>query len=355
MARPFLVTGRGLDPYENLALEEALMEAVEPGEAILYLWQNEHTVVIGKNQNAWKECRVEELERSGGHLARRSSGGGAVYHDRGNLNFSFVACDDDFDVERHIGIVCRAVRSFGIDARVNGRNDLTAEGAKFSGHAFCNRGIRHVHHGTLMVDVDFASLARYLVPDAKKLAAKGVSSVRARVENLSALSPDITVETLSRALEHAFAEEHGVPVETFPARRIDEAALASHRNRLASWDWRLGASAPFSHRFSERWAWGGLDIELRAERGIVQDARLFSDAMDAEYVEEMARAMRGCPFGRESLVDRARSLPARDALQETMRDDFAELLDAQFSGRREHAASNEASELTERHGARTAD
>lgn len=331
MARPRIVRSTGFDPYENLALEEALMEAVEPGEAVLYLWQNEHTVVIGKNQNAWKECRVEELERDGGRLARRTSGGGAVYHDLGNLNFSFVACDGDFDVARNMAVVCRAVRSFGVDAQVSGRNDLVAGGAKFSGNAFCNKGGRHVHHGTLMVDVDFADLSRYLVPDAKKLAAKGVDSVRARVENLSALCPDITVETLGEALEAAFAEEHGAPALPFPAERIGREDLEEKRRRLASWEWRLGASAPFSHRFSERWAWGGLDVELRVEHGTVREARLYSDAMDAEYVETLARALEGCPFGRESLSSRIASAQADGDLRAEMRESLRALLDGQFA------------------------
>lgn len=331
MARPFLVRSESFDPYENLALEEVLMEAAKPGEAILYLWQNEHTVVIGKNQNAWKECRVEDLEKDGGLLARRTSGGGAVYHDRGNLNFSFVACDGDFDVARHMAIVCRAVRRFGVDAQASGRNDITAEGAKFSGNAFCNRGTKHVHHGTLMVDVEFADLSRYLVPDAKKLAAKGVESVRARVENLSALCPDITVESLAEALEKAFCEEHGEPAVPFPAERINPGALEACRSRLASWDWRLGATAPFSHRFSERWAWGGLDVELLVKRGIVQKARFYSDAMDAEYVEELASGLEGCPFGRETLTLRAASIEARNELQEQMRESLAKLLDEQFA------------------------
>ncbi|MBP9987982.1 MAG: lipoate--protein ligase, partial [Ruminococcus sp.] len=140
------------NPYHNLALEEALLKSVKPEECILYLWQNRQTVVIGRNQNALAECKVQKLEADGGFLARRLSGGGAVFHDLGNLNFTFLACADWFSKEIQTDIIIDAIRSLGIDAEKNGRNDLTVNGQKFSGHAYYKTKDKCYHHGTIMLD-----------------------------------------------------------------------------------------------------------------------------------------------------------------------------------------------------------
>ena len=180
------------NPYLNLAVEEYLLETVKPNQLILYLWQNERTVVIGKNQNAWKECRFQELEADGGHLARRLSGGGAVFHDLGNLNFTFLMPSSDYDLSKQMSVILEAVRSLGIDAQKSGRNDVTVDGKKFSGNAFCQKGTNSYHHGTLMLRVDTQKVARYLNVSEKKLRSKGVSSVTSRVCNLCDFIPDLS-------------------------------------------------------------------------------------------------------------------------------------------------------------------
>ena len=192
------------DPFLNLAMEQHLLETVASGCCLLYLWQNENTVVIGKNQNPWAECRASLLEEEGGHLARRLSGGGAVFHDLGNLNFTFLVPTTDYDLQKQQRVLLEACRSFGIPAELSGRNDLTADGRKFSGNAFYHNGPRSYHHGTLLVDVDGAKLQRYLTPTKAKLETKGVPSVRSRVVNLKELCPTIPIDSLKRALVAAF-------------------------------------------------------------------------------------------------------------------------------------------------------
>ena len=168
-----ILTTHCTDPHKNLALEEVLLTTLPEDQAVLYLWQNRHTVVIGAGQNACAECRVGLLESEGGTLARRSSGGGAVYHDMGNLNFSFLVPRADYDVARQLKVILEAVRALGVEAEPSGRNDLTAGGRKFSGNAFRILKDGALHHGTLLVNVDMGLIGRYLNVSKDKLRAKG--------------------------------------------------------------------------------------------------------------------------------------------------------------------------------------
>jgi len=201
------VEGTKTSPYENLALEEYLLFQCLEEECILFLWQNEKTVVIGKNQNAWKECFVSRLEEDGVNLVRRISGGGAVYHDLGNLNFTFITRSNHFEVERQMRVIVNAIRNMGICADCSGRNDVLVDGKKISGNAYCRQGEFCYHHGTIMIDVDVWKLSRYLNVPEDKLKSKGVDSVRSRVGNLKDFLPEITIREVKDQILNAFQEE----------------------------------------------------------------------------------------------------------------------------------------------------
>ena len=295
------------DPFRNLAVEQHLLETVGSGCCLLYLWQNRNTVVIGKNQNPWRECRVSLLEQEGGHLARRLSGGGAVFHDLGNLNFTFLVPTADYDLSKQQRVLLEACRAFGIPAELSGRNDLTADGRKFSGNAFYHNGPRSYHHGTLLVDVDGAKLARYLTPAKAKLEAKGVPSVRSRMVNLVELCPAIAVSDLKKALVNAFESVYGL--ESKPLVLADEAPISELRETYESWTWRFGQRLPFTFRTEGRFAWGGVEVQLRIDQGVILEAAVYSDDMDFAFPPALEKALVGCRFAPDALAERLRAVP----------------------------------------------
>ena len=231
-----LYEGLSVDPHYNLAVEQHLLETVREGQCILYLWQNRNTVVIGRNQNPWKECRTTLLNEEGGHLARRLSGGGAVFHDLGNLNFTFLVPQEDYDLDRQLTVIQKAVRSLGIPAEKSGRNDILSEGRKFSGNAFYKHNGKAYHHGTLLLDVDMDRLSRYLNPSKAKLRSKGVDSVRSRVVNLKEIRPDLTLEMLKEALYRSFGEVYGLQPERLTEQALDMEKIREITLRNRSWE-----------------------------------------------------------------------------------------------------------------------
>ena len=298
----FIYHAQGFDPHENLAAEKVLMDALQPGEAMLYLWQNLNTVVIGKNQNAWLECRASLLSDEGGKLARRLSGGGAVFHDLGNLNFTFLMCKEDYDLDKQVNVIQRACALAGIRAEKSGRNDLLAEGRKFSGNAFYQDKVHAYHHGTLMVDVDKEKLGRYLSPPQAKLQAKGVASVRSRVVNLKELSPDLTITGMRANMAQAFQEVYGMTAEPFTLTEAMEEDIRKLKERYSSWDYLYGAPLAFTFSCEEKFQWGYVGLQLDAKGGIINDVDINTDAMDWTLAEAIAKALKGCRFDTGSIV-----------------------------------------------------
>ena len=289
---------RATVPAENIAIEAFLTESVPAETCVLYLWQNRKTVVIGRNQNAWRECRVDALERDGGFLARRLSGGGAVFHYCGNLNFTFAMNSADYDLERQLAVILDAVRALGVPAEKSGRNDILASGKKFSGNAFYHHAGKSYHHGTLMVDVALDSLADYLNVPAEKLVAKGVSSVRSRVANLADFVPGLTIAQLAAALRLSFEKIYGSAPEILRDEDFENVPRVSElTQKFASWEWRLGRKMPFSWRAETRFPWGGFEIRALADAGKIVSAEVFSDAMDDAFPREIATALAGAKFG----------------------------------------------------------
>ncbi len=314
------------NPYWNLALEEELLNTVSNGTCILYLWQNKNTVVIGRNQNAWVECRTELLAQEGGYLARRLSGGGAVYHDLGNLNFTFIMPQADYDLEKQLRVIQTAIQKFGIPVVFSGRNDLLADGRKFSGNAFYHSAGKSYHHGTILIDVDEEKLSRYLSPSAAKLKAKGVSSVRSRVVNLSELNPNINHTDVKIELINALSEIYGLPTSEIILSDEQLGRIQSRSEFFGSWDWLYGAPLPFSFSCEDRFQWGSIQLLLQVNKGRITNAKVYTDAMQWQIAQELETLLKDQMF---TITDMNSAIRKSSYIPEIVANDICDLLNNQ--------------------------
>ncbi len=312
------------NPWFNLAAEEFFMdevsEAAKQGKSllILFLWQNDHTVVIGRNQNAWTECRAELLEAEGGKLARRSTGGGAVYHDLGNLNFSIITPRSLYDIGRSFGLVVAAAGKGGVAAGMSGRNDVLAEGRKFSGNAFRTKGQAGLHHGTLLVDSDYTRLGRYLNVSKAKLEGKGVKSVKSRVINLAHIKDDLTVDKMMQYMEEAFIEEYrpgGIEYERIDeSRSLDHAGLHTMAKRYSSREWRYGESLPLNMLVEEKFDWGNFHLQMSVVKAVIDKVKIYTDALDINFFENLEKALTGREFSLASIKEEVKNTPETEEI-----------------------------------------
>ena len=320
------ITSTTTIPYDNMALEAYLLRHVRPGECILYLWQNRRTVVIGRNQNCFAECKCSQLEEDGGYLARRLSGGGAVFHDLGNLNFTFLVRKEDYSVEKQTEVILQAVRMYGIGAERTGRNDIQVEGRKFSGNAYYQTGDCCYHHGTILIRVDKEQMSHYLHVAKEKLASKGVESVRSRVANLTEFAPGMTVDGMKERLVKAFSDVYGLPVQTMELQEVNGMELAEFRRQLSSWEWLYGRKIPFTFQAEQRFPWGGVQLQLEVEGGVVQNVNLYTDALDVDLIPRLTGAMTGQKYQMGALETVIWQVPAETELQEQIKRDMTGLI-----------------------------
>jgi lipoate-protein ligase A len=299
------VDNKGItDPRLNLAFEEYLLRHVDRPEPLLLFYVNEPSVIIGRNQNTIEEIDPDYVAAHNIHVVRRLSGGGAVYHDLGNLNFSFVTNgkDDLHNFAKFTEPVVAALRSLGVAAELRGRSDIFAEGRKISGNAQYATATRMFSHGTLLFDTDLGEMLRAINPRRARIESKAVHSVRSVVANIRELLPrDMTIDDLKAALiDGVFggAEPPALDLTAEDWQRIE--AIAAGRYNL--WQWNFGRSPQFNVQKSARFPTGKIDARIDVEEGRIQAIRLFGDFSGREDVAGLETHLMGVPYDRPRLT-----------------------------------------------------
>ena len=314
MSRLQVIISPQYDPFLNRAVEQYLTERQEEGVVTMYLWKNQQTVVIGYNQNPYAECNVKLLLNEGGHLMRRGTGGGAVYHDLGNINFSFIADKKLYEVKKQLSVIQDALLSYGLQTEISGRNDLTCQGRKFSGNAFAKGQRNNLHHGTILIKTDGAMMQRYLIVDKAKLLKNGVKSVASRVINLSELVPELTSENIKMPLIASFEKVYDGKAEVLDFDTfINNREVQAIRAHIASDDFLFGRWEQFKTTKKARFPWGGVEIALQVDEAnaIIKDIQIASDCLEPETIQLAERLLHGTS---------TKTAPEHDSDNEILRD-----------------------------------
>lgn len=294
----FYLESPSRDPYFNLALEEYVFERMDKSKSYFMLWQNDNTIVVGKYQNTAEEIDQAYVDAHGIRVARRLSGGGAVYHDKGNLNFTFIVDRADapgLNFKIFVEPVIQALARFGVHAAFTGRNDLTIDGMKFSGNAQYARRGRLLHHGCIMLDSNLTSVADALRVKEAKFDSKAVKSVRSRVTTINAHAPaPISMEDFKGALKEC-AMASGA-LEPYTLTEEDLAAVRKLRDeKYATWAWNYGCSPAYDMRREMKFPAGLVTAHLSAEGGKIKAVRFYGDFFGGE-LGELEGAMVGLPL-----------------------------------------------------------
>lgn len=297
----YLETGSH-DPFFNLAFEEYVLRKRTVGSYLL-LWQNDRAVVIGQNQNAEEEINRSFMEAHGIAVVRRSTGGGAVYHDLGNLNYSFVTDADgpDFlDLRRFILPVAEALKGLGLHAEISGRNDVLAEGRKVSGSAQRLLKGRLLHHGTLLFDSDLDMAAGALRADPEKFRSKSSKSVRSRIGNIRGfLKDDMSLAEFWAYLKGVLSENGLRPGSLSPDELL--AVRALKKNKYDTWEWNFGRSPKYNVCDRRRWDGGSLEVRAEVRDGKIAEIAFYGDFLAVSSLAELTDALTGCPFERSAV------------------------------------------------------
>ena len=316
------------NPYYNMAFDEYCLENLAIDEPVFYLWQNQPAVIVGLNQEVNTEVNLEYLEKNGIALVRRVTGGGAVYHDLGNLNYTIVGPSEDLerDYPEYASLMMKALQKLGVPANLSGRNDILVEGRKVSGFAKRVCKNRLMVHGTLLYKVDLDVLSQVLNPSATKLQSKGIASVRSRVANLCDYLPEIPdIQSLSQRLEEILSCHY-----TDTECKLSDADLANIQHlsdeKFARWEWNYGRSPKATLTHSARLVCGTVEIHLTLAENRISTCRFGGDFLGNLPVTDLEAALQGVIYNLESVREHLSSFTISNYFDGVAMDDLIDIM-----------------------------
>lgn len=318
------------DPRINLAIEEYALKNLDINESYLLFYINEPSIIIGKNQNTIEEINTEYVEKNGIHVVRRLSGGGAVYHDLGNLNFSFITKDDGesfHNFRKFTEPVVNALKKLGVDAELSGRNDLLAGGRKISGNAqFSTKG-RMFSHGTLLFDSEIESVVSALNVKKDKIESKGIKSIRSRVANISEfLSEKVTIEEFrSLLLKNIFEGMDEIPEYVLTEKDWENIHELS-KERYQNWDWNYGKSPKFNLQHSHRFPVGQIDVRFEVDKGVIKNCKIYGDFFGVGEVQEIEEKLTGLKYEKSQIAAALEEIEVKHYFGNISKEDFINLI-----------------------------
>lgn len=290
-----------LDPRYNLALEEYVLKHLDTDEDFVLLWQNANSVIIGRNQNTVEEVHAQYVKQHDVNVVRRITGGGAVYHDLGNLNFSFVTSNLKNNLNNYRKFtdpVIAALRSLGVPAEFAGRNDIVVDGKKISGNAQSYYKNRMLHHGTILFDVNLAMIADVLHVKQDKIESKGIKSNRARVTNIRPyLKEDVDMVAFRNLLLAHLLGTKDIASATYELSDADKARIADlKRDKYDTWEWNYGTSPAFSIQKARRYKGGKVEFRFDVKDGIITTMKIYGDFLGSRDLGELERLLVGTRY-----------------------------------------------------------
>lgn len=292
------------NPYFNLAFEEYVFNRMDRDDEYLLLWQNEPSVIVGKHQNTIEEINMDFIKKNNINVVRRMSGGGAVYHDLGNLNFTFIVKNKQsslFDFKKFTLPVVNALGKLGVKAEFNSRNDLAIEGKKFSGNSQYMKSNKLLHHGTLLFDSDLEKLQMALNVSKDKIVSKGIKSIRSRVTNITDhLESNINISQFKELLLKFISENEKVVEYELKEQEIEEIRKLMEKKYMI-WDWNYGESPDYNMRKSKKFEFGKVEVLMDVEKGIINNCKFYGDFFGNGDLREIERKLIGKRHNEEEI------------------------------------------------------